>query len=183
MTRFELMLALFSPFVSFAAPAINPSPREPVLLELFTTEGCSSCPPADRLLEELDRTQPFAGVELIALSGHVDYWNHFGWKDPYSSALYSARQVDYANRFHLESVYTPQLVVDGKSQVVGNDRREVLSVIGHSIHDPKLPIIISEAVRAGSNVRVRAAFKGSRSGAFERTRLNVYRSRRQSDTL
>ena len=82
----------------------------------------------------------------------MDYWNRLGWKDPFSSALYSARQGEYANRFHLESVYTPQLVVDGKFQVVGNDRGEVFSVIGHSMHDPKLPIIISEAVLAGTDV-------------------------------
>ena len=151
MTRFELMLAFLSPLISFAAPETNPSPRE-VLIELFTSEGCSSCPPADRLLEELDRTQPFPGVELIALSEHVDYWNRLGWKDPFSSALYSARQGEYANRFHLDTVFTPQLVVDGKYQVVGSDRHEVLSAVSRSMQDPKLPIMISEAARAGTNV-------------------------------
>lgn len=169
MTRFQLILAFLSPFVSFAAPAVNPSPHNPVLLELFTSEGCSSCPSADRLLEELDRTQPFPGVELIALSEHVDYWNRLGWKDPFSSALYSARQGEYANRFHLESVYTPQLVVDGKFQVVGNDRGEVFSAIGHSMHDPKLPIIISEAVRAGTDVS--AAFEVPGTGRPSGTAL------------
>jgi hypothetical protein len=157
MIRCRLILALLSPFGSLAGPVMNSSTREPVLVELFTSEGCSSCPPADRLLEELDRTQPFPGVELIALSEHVDYWNRLGWKDPFSSALYSARQEEYANRLRLESVYTPQLVVDGKSQVVGNDRREVFSAIEHSIRDPKLPIVILGAARTGTDVRV--AFK------------------------
>jgi hypothetical protein len=159
MTKFELVLAFLSPLVSFAAPA--PNPRVPALLELFTSEGCSSCPPADCLLEELDRTQPLPGVELIALSEHVDYWNRLGWKDPFSSALYSARQGEYANRFHLESVYTPQLVVDGKFQLVGSNRGEVFSAIGRSMHDPKLPIVISEAVRSGSDVKAALEVPGT----------------------
>jgi hypothetical protein len=161
MTKFELILAFLSPLASFAAPALNPSPRTPVLLELFTSEGCSSCPPADRLLEELDRTQPLPGVELIVLSEHVDYWNRLGWKDPFSSALYSARQGEYSNRFHLDSVYTPQLVVDGKFQLVGHDRREAFSAIGHSMHDLKLPIVISEAARARSSVTATFEVPGS----------------------
>jgi hypothetical protein len=101
------------------------------------------------------------GVELIALSEHVDHWNRLGWKDPFSSALYSARQGEYANRFHLETVFTPQLVIDGKTQVVGNDRREVFSAIGRSMHDPKLPITISEAVRAGTDVTAAFAVPGT----------------------
>lgn len=94
--------------------------RTPVLVELFTSEGCSTCPPADALLEKMD-SQPLAGLELVVLSEHVDYWNQIGWTDPFSSHSYSERQVEYAHSFHLASPYTPEMVVDGTSQFVGSD--------------------------------------------------------------
>ena len=114
----------------------------PVLLELFTSEGCSSCPPADRLLEKLDREQGIPGAEVIVLSEHVDYWNHLGWADPFSSAVYSERQREYAS--HLDGqTYTPELVVDGVNGFVGSDQREAENAVRAASRQAKIPVHIS----------------------------------------
>src|ERR1700692_426873 len=95
--------------------------RVPVIVELFTREGCSSCPPADQLLSRMDRNQPIAGVRVIALEEHVDYWNSLGWTDPFSSSQYRVLQNDYGRKFLTEGVYTPQMIVNGEAQFVGSD--------------------------------------------------------------
>jgi hypothetical protein len=94
--------------------------ERPVLVELFTSEGCSSCPPADALLAEL-ATRP----SVLALSFHIDYWDRLGWKDPFSSREATQRQEHYATLLDLATVYTPQIVVDGRWQAVGSDRADV----------------------------------------------------------
>jgi hypothetical protein len=127
-------------------------PRQVVVVELFTSEGCSSCPPADRLLKELSETQPIAGAQVLALEEHVDYWNQLGWADPFSSNQYSLRQSQYASLFKGSGVYTPQMVVDGAKEFVGSRGREARATIEEAARQIKTPIGLKEvtAARAGS---------------------------------
>src|SRR5580704_8489772 len=146
-----------------SAPADNGARRVPVLLELFTSEGCSSCPPADRLLEILDQKQPVAGADLIVLSEHVDYWDRLGWKDPFSSSQYTARQQEYSYRFNGDGVYTPQLVVDGRFGFVGSDGREASSAIQKAIRERKIPIEISNVARDGDRITAHILLQADQS--------------------
>jgi hypothetical protein len=116
--------------------------RKPVVVELFTSEGCSSCPPADALLQKLEAQQPVAGAEIIALEEHVDYWNHDGWVDPFSSPDWTQRQAVYT-ALTKKDVYTPELVVDGQSQFVGSDEREADLEIEKAAHGAKTEVAIT----------------------------------------
>jgi len=111
--------------------------QNPVVVELFTSEGCSSCPPADAVLLELSHRTPQDAPELILLGEHVDYWNYIGWTDRFSSAQFSQRQSDYARAFRLGSVYTPQMIIDGRQQLVGNDPSEVHRTIEEAARETK----------------------------------------------
>lgn len=104
----------------------------PVVVELFTSQSCSSCPPADALLAELARTRP----DILALDFHVTYWDRLGWKDPYSLPAATSRQRRYAELWRRDGVYTPQLVAGGRHQAVGSDRAEVLAAIGAAAATP-----------------------------------------------
>ncbi|HSO76006.1 MAG TPA: DUF1223 domain-containing protein [Blastocatellia bacterium] len=119
--------------------------RSPVLVELFTSEGCSSCPLADELLSRLEQTQPVEGAEIIALSEHVDYWNRLGWVDPFSSSEFSSRQSDYGSVFGLDDIYTPQMIVDGRIQFVGSNASKANDAISNAARESKADITIAPA--------------------------------------
>lgn len=126
-----------------AGTASSASARVPVVLELFTSEGCSSCPPADALLAKLEEQQPVAGAEIIALEEHVDYWDHEGWIDPFSSEQWTQRQQLYASGFADHGVYTPELVVDGRSGFVGSRAGDAYRAIASAVAQPRTDISLS----------------------------------------
>jgi hypothetical protein len=147
--------------------------RTPVLVELFTSEGCSSCPPADKFLQTLDG-QPIPGADLIVLSEHVDYWNHIGWKDPYSASFYSQRQSAYAKRFGLDSVYTPQIVVDGTSEFVGSNSGQADKAFRRALGIPKIPVHLS-SISADTSNTLRAHLEtGTLDSSFGAQEADVY---------
>jgi len=117
--------------------------RAPVILELFTSEGCSSCPPADALLARVAEQQPVAGADVIALEEHVDYWDHQGWVDPFSSPQWTQRQHDYALRLPDHGVYTPELVVNGRSGFVGSRTAETYRAITGAVGQAHTDILVS----------------------------------------
>ena len=118
--------------------------RAPVVVELFTSEGCSSCPPADALLAALDMRQPFGSAEIIAIEEHVTYWDEQGWKDPFSSSSWTTRQYDYAGSLHNGNPYTPQMVVDGTAGFVGSGGIKARQEIEKAAAIPKAKVEISE---------------------------------------
>ena len=119
-------------------------PSHPVLVELFTSEGCSSCPPADVFLKKIDGFEPAPGVRLIVLSEHVTYWDHDGWKDPNSSQALTDRQSSYETALGEKESFTPQLIVDGTAQLRLNEPQSLDGVLEKAAAEPKIPLRISD---------------------------------------
>jgi hypothetical protein len=139
-----------------------PATGRPVLVELFTSEGCSSCPPADRVLSSLARDQGIAPARVIALGFHVDYWDYLGWKDRFASAAFSRRQEAYARQFKINSTYTPQMVVDGALEFVGSNRVNAIDAVKKNAASPKP--VVSMTVSDG-RLRANAAGLPMHTGA------------------
>ena len=138
------MKQLFLLVVTVFLMATTMGAQSPVVVELFTSEGCSSCPPADALLVKLSQMHGPNLPEVIVLGEHVDYWNNIGWTDRFSSPQFSQRQQGYAQHFGLASPYTPQMVIDGQRQIVGNDAAGIGHLIDEAAKQDK-PATISVA--------------------------------------
>lgn len=116
-----------------------------VLVELFTSEGCSSCPSADELLRQVNGNKTAGGQLIVGISEHVSYWNGLGWKDPFSADLYTSRQNEYGTHFQLGSVYTPQMIVNGREQFVGSDRRALEAALATESQRKSISLRIDSA--------------------------------------
>jgi len=138
---------------SSALPNSIDSPKQPVIVELFTSEGCSSCPPADSLLAKLALEQPFEGIEILPLEEHVDYWNTLGWSDPFSSVDFSRRQEQYAVVLPDGGVYTPQMIVDGRAQFIGNRTHEARDQIRWAASHPKSHLLLTSLAPPNAHTR------------------------------
>ena len=134
--------------------ASSGEPRGPVVVELFTSEGCSSCPPADSLLRKIDEAHSVGNVQVIALEEHVDYWDDLGWRDPYSSHEWTERQQHYADNFRQGSVYTPQMVVDGRAEFVGSRESQAIRTIEEMAGKEKAEVTVTETRTTDGKDRV-----------------------------
>jgi hypothetical protein len=161
MTRFALVAFVL---VTLSLVALGAGPQQvPVVVELFTSEGCSSCPPADNVLARLERDQPISGVEVVALGEHVDYWNDSGWHDRFSSPLFTARQQDYGQAMKLQSVYTPQMVINGQTQVLGSDWNAANDAIRAAAQAPTAMVVLKVTGWDGLSFQVRGLPKGTQT--------------------
>lgn len=168
----KLNFLIGSILATFAISATNnvPTATHPVaVIELFTSQGCSSCPPADRLLMETADKAATAKQPVYALSFHVDYWDRLGWRDPFSDARFTARQRQYARQLGLETVYTPQAVLNGKQEFVGSNRARLTSLLADALNQSAPVAIQVKAMQKGQSVVVDTKLAGTLSGAV----LNV----------
>ncbi len=151
----------------------NTSSTNPVLVELFTSEGCSSCPPANVLLKKWDTSQPIPGAQLIVLSEHVTYWDHDGWKDPNSSSSLTERQSSYESVLGEKQLYTPQLIVDGTQEVQAGNPKQIEETLQKAAATPKVPVRIGDVtVDAGNPTMLRARIETDAN--FEKHGADVY---------
>jgi hypothetical protein len=153
--------------------ARTPAPNgSPVVVELFTSEGCSSCPPADALLAKLDEMGRVGNAQVVPLEEHVDYWDDQGWRDPFSSHEWTARQYAYASVLGNGNAYTPQMVVDGSVEFSGGRAQQALQSIAQAASRAKTPVVLSQggASKPGTedfSVQVGKLIPSAKGGAAE----------------
>ena len=161
MKHLLVVLALISFSLAAATAVIRPRAqassattdmvRTPVVVELFTSEGCSSCPPADALLARLSEGQVAGNIQLIALEEHVGYWNDLGWTDPFSSQDWTSRQYAYARTLGNGNAYTPQMVVDGTVEFVGSHSQQARESILKAAGKTKIPVVLAQGNADGTS--------------------------------
>ena len=151
------------PFSAFAQDVAASKPTSIAIVELFTSEGCSSCPPADALLRQIHLRQARSGQLIVGISEHVTYWNNLGWKDPYSSPLFTDRQSTYASRLSPEGSYTPQMVVNGRDQFVGSDGGALERALRDDTRRAHLDLRIITSTLSADGVEVKFSFSGQTS--------------------
>lgn len=147
-----LISSLLTLYLNAAFAQTSPRSRTPVLVELFTSEGCSSCSPADALLGKLDHEQPIESANIIVLEEHVDYWEGHGWHDRFSSAQFTDRQNSYQQRLKFPDPYTPQMIVDGSSQLLGSDSPKALNAISEAAQTQKISLTLAAPVIDGRRI-------------------------------
>ena len=154
--------------------AVPSAGRVPVVVELFTSEGCSSCPPADAFLSRLDQQQPVPGVEVIALEEHVDYWDQLGWRDPFSSSDWTERQRSYAQVFRTDSIYTPQMIVNGSAEFVGSRERQGKNAIEEAARQATVPVRVNAVAAGGKHAAEVTVKVGDFEGTLAAEQLEVW---------
>ena len=161
-----MMLAGMGVSAQDAPPPSRGAGPKVVLVELFTSEGCSSCPPADALLRQVHGMKTPAGQLIVGISEHVTYWNSLGWADPFSSPAYTERQNAYGASFGLDSVYTPQMVVNGREQFVGSDKGLLEKALRKEQDQPEpVALRILDTAISGSSLTVRFSATGDKASA------------------
>ena len=153
-----LSLVFLAVSVESHAGSINATPSSVAIVELFTSEGCSSCPPADALLQQINLKQTSAGQLIVGISEHVTYWNNLGWKDLYSSPVFTDRQSVYASRLSPEGSYTPQMVLNGRDQFVGSDGSALERALGEDARREHLKLRIVSSAPTPEGIDVNFAF-------------------------
>ena len=162
LSLFFLAVALKS-YAASPGNSLNAAPSSVAIVELFTSEGCSSCPPADALLRQINLKQTDAGQLIVGVSEHVTYWNNLGWKDPYSLPVFTDRQSVYASRLSLEGSYTPQMVLNGRDQFVGSDASALERALRNDAGREHFELRIVSSVPTTEGIDVKFAFTGNPS--------------------